>query len=32
MVDEITGAIKIDPKVAKKIAESDDITYYMWAD
>ncbi len=32
VVDEITGAIKIDPKLAKKIAESDEITYFMWAD
>jgi len=32
IVDEITGAIKIDPKLAKKIAESDEITYSMWAD
>ncbi len=32
VVDEITGAIKIDPKLAKKIAESDEITYSMWAD
>jgi len=32
VVDEITGAIKIDPKLAKKIAESDEITFSMWAD
>ena len=29
IVDEITGAIKIDSKLAKKIAESDEITYSM---
>ncbi len=32
LVDEITGIIKIDSKLAKKIAESDGITYSMWAD
>jgi predicted DNA-binding antitoxin AbrB/MazE fold protein len=32
VVDEITGAIKIDPGLAKKIAESDELTYSMWAD
>lgn len=32
VVDEITGAIKIDPKLAKKIAESDEITYSIWDD
>lgn len=32
VVDEITGAIKIDPKIAKKIAESDEITYSMWTE
>lgn len=32
VVDEITGAIKIDPALARKIAESDEITYSMWND
>jgi len=32
VVDEITGAIKIDPRLAKKIAESDELTYSMWVD